>query len=218
MKKSWWGLSILLMIGLLVLFQNCAGNMQATGLPSSEFQQSTESTLVPSTQSSPFRTNLTDDKAALNEPIQVSVDAKRLPQGSTLLWDHVLGDGQTYCRQTSSLDKLNLTLSCPQVGALRISLYLTEPDGSESTLTMEVTVVESKPTSPTPTPTSTPAVLNGGALYTQHCSGCHGSLATSSKRQISLSRLNSAITSVSSMTGLASLSTAKRQAIVTALQ
>jgi hypothetical protein len=217
MKKKWWIFSIFLAGGLVVLFQNCAGNMQAASLVSTGINSSfvPEPTPVP-TPSSPIRVSLSEGKAGLNEPIQVFVDATRFPQGTAFLWDHLLGDGQVYCRQTSSLDRLNLTLSCPLVGALRVSLYITEPGGGEATLTVNLTVVES--TGPGPSPTPTPNPLNGGALYTQHCSGCHGPLATSSKRQITISRLNSGISSVSTMAGLSSLNAGERQAIVTALQ
>jgi len=217
MKMRWWVFSIFLMNALVILFQNCAGSMQAANLSSLDMYQSVQTVPTPApTPTSPFRTNLIDSRAGLNDPIQISFDAMRFPEGTTLLWDHLLADGQTYCRQTSSLDKLNLTLSCPNVGALRVSLYLTEPNGTESMLTVDITVVDSVLTTPTPTPT--PTAINGGALYAQHCSGCHGPLATSTKRNITLARLNSGISSVSSMSSLGSLSPAQRQAIVTALQ
>jgi len=72
---------------------------------------------------------------------------------------------------------------------------------------------------PTPTPTPTPSPsLDGPTLYTANCAGCHGALATSSKRGTTLARLQGAITgNVGNMGYLSTLSSAQLQAIVTAL-
>jgi mono/diheme cytochrome c family protein len=70
---------------------------------------------------------------------------------------------------------------------------------------------------PTPTPTPTPA-SDGAALYTANCAGCHGPLATSSKKGITLARLQSAISNNTGGMGMFSaLSAADLQAVVTAL-
>lgn len=64
----------------------------------------------------------------------------------------------------------------------------------------------------TPTP-----VLDGVALYNQHCSICHSSLAASTKRGRSAAQISSAINSISQMSSLKNLSTAQVNAIATAL-
>jgi mono/diheme cytochrome c family protein len=68
----------------------------------------------------------------------------------------------------------------------------------------------------TPTPT-TPATIDGAALYATDCSSCHGPLATSSKRGRTAAQIQSAIGSVSAMSQFSTLSTAQIQAIAAAL-
>lgn len=71
---------------------------------------------------------------------------------------------------------------------------------------------------PTPTPTPTPTPIDGAALYTNNCSGCHGALATSSKRGTTAAAIQSAITSNrGGMGSLSNLTSAEIQAIATAL-
>jgi mono/diheme cytochrome c family protein len=70
---------------------------------------------------------------------------------------------------------------------------------------------------PTPTPTPVPGTIDGAALYNSNCSGCHGALASSSKKGRSASQIQSAINGVGSMSGLKSLTSAQVAAIATAL-
>lgn len=58
---------------------------------------------------------------------------------------------------------------------------------------------------------------DGPALYAQHCSGCHGSLESSSKRGRTAAQISAAIASQPAMAGLSGLSDAQRQAISAAL-
>ena len=67
---------------------------------------------------------------------------------------------------------------------------------------------------PTPTP---PPTIDGAALYTTDCSSCHGPLATSSKKGVTASQIQSAINSVGAMSQFSSLTTAQIQAIAAAL-
>lgn len=70
---------------------------------------------------------------------------------------------------------------------------------------------------PTPNPTPNPAI-DGAALYTSSCASCHGALATSAKKGVTLTRLQNAIAgNTGNMGFLSSLSTAQQQAIVDAL-
>ncbi len=70
---------------------------------------------------------------------------------------------------------------------------------------------------PTPTPTPTPN-SDGTALYSANCAGCHGSLASSGKKGISIARLQSAIANnVGGMGYLLTLSVSEVQAVVTVL-
>lgn len=68
------------------------------------------------------------------------------------------------------------------------------------------------------TPT-TPAVLDGAALYAANCSGCHGVLANSSKKGLTFARFTGAVTNntVTGMGYLSSLTLSEVQAIITAL-
>jgi mono/diheme cytochrome c family protein len=69
-----------------------------------------------------------------------------------------------------------------------------------------------------PSPLSTPAPLSGTALYASQCAGCHGPLATSGKKDVTVVRLQNAISGgVGGMNVLARLTNAELQAIVTAL-
>jgi mono/diheme cytochrome c family protein len=80
-------------------------------------------------------------------------------------------------------------------------------------------------TTPTPTSTTTPTssttptpVPDGAALYSADCAGCHGTLATSSKKGITVARLQSAISgNTGGMGSLSTLSASEIQALVTAL-
>ncbi len=74
-------------------------------------------------------------------------------------------------------------------------------------------------TSPAKTlPTTTIATLYGATLYANNCAGCHGVLASSTKRGVTLSQIQNGITSVSGMKSLSSLSAAQIQAIADVLK
>lgn len=52
------------------------------------------------------------------------------------------------------------------------------------------------------TATTTAAAIDGAALYAANCSGCHGALATSSKRTRTVSQITNAIANVTDMNGI----------------
>jgi mono/diheme cytochrome c family protein len=64
---------------------------------------------------------------------------------------------------------------------------------------------------------NTPQPTDGPTLYANNCSGCHGPLATSTKKNRTATQIQGAINSVSQMSGLSGLSTADVQAIADAL-
>lgn len=67
-------------------------------------------------------------------------------------------------------------------------------------------------------PPTPPAVVDGAALYTTNCSGCHGPLATSTKQGITIARFQNAVSNnLGGMSYLSTLSMTEVQAIVTAL-
>lgn len=69
-----------------------------------------------------------------------------------------------------------------------------------------------------PVGTTPPAVIDGAALYTSNCSGCHGPLATSTKQGITIARFQTAVANnTGGMSYLSALSVNQVQAIVTAL-
>ena len=73
------------------------------------------------------------------------------------------------------------------------------------------------PAAPAPVPAPVPAI-DGAALYTSNCAGCHGPLASSSKRGTSAVRTQTAINAnVGGMGALSSLTPAQVSAIATAL-
>lgn len=71
---------------------------------------------------------------------------------------------------------------------------------------------------PSPTTTATPPYSTDGAgLYVTYCAGCHGQLASNNIRGRTIPAIQSAISSVSSMRFLSSLSSSQLQAISTTL-
>ncbi|MFL5262515.1 MAG: c-type cytochrome [Anaeromyxobacteraceae bacterium] len=71
----------------------------------------------------------------------------------------------------------------------------------------------------TPPPPPPPPAIDGAALYTQSCSGCHGALATSSKRGVTSAQIQAAIAANrGGMGSLSGLSTAQVDAIAAALK
>lgn len=79
------------------------------------------------------------------------------------------------------------------------------------------------PATPDPNYTGTPTTPttgspDGATLYAADCAGCHGPLASSTKRGRTAAQITAAIASVGSMAGLSALSAAEIQAIATALK
>ena len=74
-------------------------------------------------------------------------------------------------------------------------------------------------TIPAPTTTSTPATgtIDGAALYTTYCAGCHGSLATSGHSGATASQIQTGINTISGMMSLSALTSAQIDAIAAAL-
>ncbi len=66
--------------------------------------------------------------------------------------------------------------------------------------------------------TTPPPATDGATLYANNCAGCHGPLATSAKLGATATRIQNAISFVSSMNSLSKLTTTQIQAIATALQ
>ncbi len=79
-----------------------------------------------------------------------------------------------------------------------------------------VVALNPTPTTPTtPTPTTT---LDGATIYATNCSGCHGPLATSSKKGLTIARFYAAVTDPATGMGyLSSLSMAEMQAIISVM-
>src|SRR5512143_2150267 len=70
----------------------------------------------------------------------------------------------------------------------------------------------------TPADTTASGTIDGAALYSSDCSGCHGALATSGKKGASLSQIQNAIShNMGGMGAYASLTSEELQAIMTAL-
>jgi hypothetical protein len=148
--------------------------------------------------------------------VQVFADLDKLGNVKSAMWDNIFENDLTFCQQTTSVDKRRTGFLCPGTGVLTVYLLVTLSDGSQRTLSRKISVDEG---TVTPGPGATQGPLDGATLYTQNCSGCHGALAGSTKRGISLSMLNSALNSIGQMSFLRSqLSDAEKQAIVDALR
>jgi mono/diheme cytochrome c family protein len=80
-----------------------------------------------------------------------------------------------------------------------------------SAIDLNAIVVALNPTNTTPPPTT----LDGATLYTTYCSGCHGSLANSTKKGLTLARFSAAIANPA--TGMAYLSSTLSAAQVNAI-
>lgn len=149
----------------------------------------------------------------------VGAETGAFSPGSELYWDHEFSDGTTFCIQTSSPDRSQATFQCPSAGLVRVTVIAIAPDGQEDSESLEFTVASADGQAPPPPSSSgSGAAKTGEQLYNSNCSGCHGPLAMSTKRGATLTRLNSSILNVGVMASLRTLTTAERQAIVTALQ
>ena len=90
--------------------------------------------------------------------------------------------------------------------------------GSLSGLTSEqIQAIATGGTVPATTQTSTSGTIDGAALYTQYCSGCHSALATSGHRGATVSQIQTGINTISGMMSLSTLTAAQIQAIADAL-
>src|SRR5512143_4265192 len=70
----------------------------------------------------------------------------------------------------------------------------------------------------TPADTTASGTIDGAALYSSDCSGCHGALATSGKKGASISQIQNAIShNMGGMGAYANLTADQLQAIMTAL-
>jgi hypothetical protein len=189
------------------LFQNCSGQMESKLASQDQTVRPTSFGLV---------SDLTQPgQATVNVPFKVTGNLfSLLPKNVRLIWDTQIGTGLDYCAQTSPVDKSYVMIVCPKAGQLRVTLTAILPDDTEQVYELMITVAEvgANP-SPTPSPSATP--LDGRALFTQYCAGCHGSAATTSKRNMTLTRLNNAISgNIGGMGNLSSLTNAQREAIV----
>jgi mono/diheme cytochrome c family protein len=101
----------------------------------------------------------------------------------TYNWD--FGDGSTGLG-------INPVHSYTVAGDYTVTLTVTDNDNLTGTATATVTIVDSGP-------------LDGAALYNTNCSGCHGTGSNSTKIGATVARINSGISTVSSMNGLATL-------------
>ena len=107
-------------------------------------------------------------------------------------WD--FGDG------TTGLG-VNPTHSYTTAGDYVVSLTVTDNDSLTATATATVTIVNA-------------GTLDGAALYNTNCGGCHGTGTNSTKIGATVARINSGISTVSSMSSLGTLlSTAEITAI-----
>jgi mono/diheme cytochrome c family protein len=70
---------------------------------------------------------------------------------------------------------------------------------------------------PTTTTTTASGTIDGAALYTQYCSGCHGPLASSGHRGATVTQIQTGINTISGMMPLSTLTLAELQAISDAL-
>lgn len=196
--KKW--IYLLLLITPL-FFQNCAGNFQVERRPQSVSESLSVFRMSVSSQSNPI--------------VEVQARSELIQQAESVLWDHIFEEDLTYCEQTTSVDKITTTFMCPKPGWLTVFLYLEFSDGSQSTERLKVYVNADENQSGGESLEN----LSGAELYQVHCAGCHSALATSTKRGITMSRLDSGLSTVSQMSALKGmLSNSEKQAIVNALQ
>jgi hypothetical protein len=202
--------SMFLMAAVTVLlFQNC-GSFKAQDGPQSivSFSSSGEKIALDVSLGLPQK----------GQAFRILGNTSAYPAGTQFLWDHEFGNGSSYCEQTTSFDKSSTTFLCPEAGPLKVFLYIASPDGSQDMAALELFVGDgSGQPNPTPAPTPTPMAETGVSLYNQYCSGCHGPVATSTKRNRTLTQLNNAITGVATMRNLSTLTNQQRQLIIDAL-
>ena len=150
---------------------------------------------------------------AAQGPVPPSTPTATLPDGSALYASTCAGcHGPlgSSTKQGVSIARLQGAIS-NNIGAM----------GTLSTLSVsevQAIVTALTPGTPTPTPTPPPTTLDGTALYTSSCAGCHGPLASSTKAGATVTRIQNAIASNTAGMGVLSiLSAGEVQAIATAL-
>jgi hypothetical protein len=125
--------------------------------------------------------------------------------GGSVLYDKYCYNCHTNDKRSQDQNRMNAGLR-PLSVASQINAIINPVAAPLSTSTAAI-----------PDPLFTPS-LDGQALYTSNCSGCHGALASSSKLNKSFVQIKSAITSnTGGMASLGALTDAQIQAIATAL-
>lgn len=145
--------------------------------------------------------------------IQVRAHTSHLKDVQTLFWDHIFEDDVEFCEQTSAEQNHLVTFLCPRKGKIQIFLTVTLRSGEVYSEKLDLnldSVID--PGEPNP---EDPLPITPQQLYQTYCMGCHGNLANSTKRGITLNRLNNGINGVSQMNFLRNeLDNSERQAIV----
>lgn len=147
--------------------------------------------------------------------VQIRAMTEGMPNVKTLFWDHIFEDDVEFCEQTSSDQNRVVTFLCPKQGKLQVFLSVTL--FNDEVLTEKL--VLNLDSTQEPKDPDDPIIITPEQLYETNCMGCHGALATSTKRGITMSRLNNGLNSVSTMAFLKlSLTQEDKQAIVDVLQ
>ncbi len=201
---------VLISLSVIMLFQNCSN---------AGFNSEGTSTSLSSVGGNPtgeaLRVTRAEVDGSNNQLVELVVDTSRLGPLVSILWDHVFADDLVFCQQTSDFELRTAAFLCPSKGMLKVSVLVTLLSGETYTESLEIDLDGtggSGPGNPEPE-------LTGAQLYTTYCIGCHGGLATSTKRGMTLSRFNSSLNSVSQMAALRTVFTAEqKQKIVDALK
>lgn len=128
----------------------------------------------------------------------------------------------TYCSSChnplSNSNKLGATAAQIQTAINNVNAMHTYTLMSLNSSQIQAISVALTPITPAPAPTPTPTPsLNGSDLYAGNCAGCHNPLSTTTKSGRTLSQIQNAITTVTVMNSLSSLSQNQLQAISIAL-
>ncbi|HEY6837296.1 MAG TPA: fibronectin type III domain-containing protein [Geobacteraceae bacterium] len=163
--------------------------------------------------------------AATNAPVPVvpaaptGVTATGGTQQVTVSWSAVSG-ATSYNIYWSTTSGVTKTSGTKITGAT--SPYLQTGLADSTAYYYIVTAVNSageSAASAQATATTAAPAIDGAALYTQYCAGCHGPLATSSKRGATATQIQTGITNnFGGMGSLSFLTSAQIQAIATALK
>ena len=110
----------------------------------------------------------------------------------------------------ASSTKLGATANLIQTGINTISNMSSLSSLTSAQIQAIAAILQS--TTPNPTPST-----DGTALYASYCASCHGPIVSSSKIGASVTRIQTAISTISNMSSLSTLTSAQIQAISTAL-